>query len=524
MKKTRFFMVALLCLCSMAIGFMGCSGDDDNITVPDLGVPPYQSVSGKYDVTSSGSPYESIELGGSGNYIVTLSSGGYSSGAPFVLLPGHSSAGFFGCPEASTRATQYGNLVYGTFIGLGDGRYQLEDFGIITLRTDANGQVTGIEVESSRYGDASLNVSKEDEVANDDMTNALCRTWRVQRVRRIITDLSTGEKHEETILPGKNPDLGEEILFSRAGTYLVCYGDNTLEMAEWRWRDQADGSFYYAWDGEWYQDAYATITFTSSTTALVYDAFEDMGNYEESYTELVTDEILDEPGDDPQEPVQPAVDSPLNRVFGDRRIRMLDDDLYTYEDGFLSSIGYDYGSTTIFHYNYVVGAGGPDVYTMDDGGMEQSATLCENGFVASVHHEEYDCITTFEYDAEGHVIHISDGREEREHELTWQDGDLVRVAWWRYSEDPSEARVFSYTYSDQPANGIMRFYDDYNMDIDVVEEFYYAGLLGIPSKHLIETETDDDGEVTRYVWTDHDLTKLHEDGRAYVDCTFSFYE
>ena len=79
MKKMNFFVMALLCLCSLAIGFTSCSDDDNSVTPPDLGTPPFEAVSGKYDVTSTGSPYESIELTASGNYIVVLDNGGYSS-------------------------------------------------------------------------------------------------------------------------------------------------------------------------------------------------------------------------------------------------------------------------------------------------------------------------------------------------------------------------------------------------------------------------------------------------------------
>ena len=73
MKKTFFgWMAFLFCV---AIGFTACS-DDENGTI-DLGTPPFESISGLYTVTSSGSPYESIELGASGNYIVVLDNGGY---------------------------------------------------------------------------------------------------------------------------------------------------------------------------------------------------------------------------------------------------------------------------------------------------------------------------------------------------------------------------------------------------------------------------------------------------------------
>ncbi len=241
----------------------------------------------------------------------------------------------------------------------------------------------------------------------------------------------------------------------------------------------------------------------------------------------------DDPDDpeNPNDPDEPAASSPIARVFGDRPLKTLHDEEFVYEGGFLTTIiEHDiYNVTpapddfTYFHYNT---EGTPDVYTADEDGMKQTATLNEQGFVASVHHEVYDCITTFTYDAEGHITHISDGREEREHELTWEDGDLVRVAWWRYSEDPSEAHVYTYTYSDEPTNGIMRFYNDYNMDLDVVEQFYYAGLMGIPPLHLIATETDRDGNVTHYLWTENSQYKYEGefDPNAEPDITFSFYE
>ena len=62
---------------------------------------------------------------------------------------------------AQTRATQDGYFVYGTFSSLGNGRYQLEDFGTITLTTGTDGQVSGITVDSDRYGSATVTVQKD---------------------------------------------------------------------------------------------------------------------------------------------------------------------------------------------------------------------------------------------------------------------------------------------------------------------------------------------------------------------------
>lgn len=133
MKKMNFFVMLFLCLCTMTIGFAACSDDDNNPTAPNLGTPPYEAVSGKYNVTTPDSPYESIELGASGNYIVTLSGGSYALSAQTAMQPGRSGNRLLANRTAQTRATQYGNLVYGTYTDLGNGRYQLEDFGTITL-------------------------------------------------------------------------------------------------------------------------------------------------------------------------------------------------------------------------------------------------------------------------------------------------------------------------------------------------------------------------------------------------------
>ena len=76
MKKIKLLVIAAALMLTAA-GFTACSDDNEggigNINLP---TPQYEQVSGKYEITSAGSPYESIELSASGNYIVTLSNGG----------------------------------------------------------------------------------------------------------------------------------------------------------------------------------------------------------------------------------------------------------------------------------------------------------------------------------------------------------------------------------------------------------------------------------------------------------------
>ena len=49
--------------------FFSCNDDNEEV-VGNLNPPQYESVSGKYEITDSSSPYASIELGASGDYIV----------------------------------------------------------------------------------------------------------------------------------------------------------------------------------------------------------------------------------------------------------------------------------------------------------------------------------------------------------------------------------------------------------------------------------------------------------------------
>lgn len=79
MKKIKLLAMAVAMMFT-ATCFTACGSDDDGEGIGniDLPTPQYEQVSGKYEITQAGSPYESIELGASGNYVVTRGYGGYS--------------------------------------------------------------------------------------------------------------------------------------------------------------------------------------------------------------------------------------------------------------------------------------------------------------------------------------------------------------------------------------------------------------------------------------------------------------
>lgn len=285
MKKFSFLsLVVALALTAMSL--VSC-GDDEGSGVGNISLPTpqYESVSGKYELTSAESPYESIELGASGSYIVTRSYGSYrapsaSDGKTYrPMIAGRGTA----------RSTEDGGIIYGTFTSKGVDEYVLDGFGTIKLDSDGGG-VTDIEVTVNGTT-TTYAVEKAPVMGSDKITNALCRTWKVEKVRDVYLDKTTGEKTDVTVTPDSpgefGNDMGREVMFSKSGTYLISRLGGTLDMAEWKWKDRSKGTMYYAWDGEWTGD-YATIAFEGNR-AVVHDKWEDEEGRDESWTYLVSD-------------------------------------------------------------------------------------------------------------------------------------------------------------------------------------------------------------------------------------------
>lgn len=523
MKKLNLFFMAMTML-FMAASLTACSDDDNNGGGADLPTPQYEQVSGKYAITSEGSPYESIELSASGNYIVTLNySGGYyaadNTSANRISTNHHKSLLSGG---AQTRATQDGNVIYGTFTSLGENEYALEGFG--TIKLDYTGSdVTGIEVTTQGGQTTQYTAEKQPVMGDDNMTSSLCRTWKIEKIHDVYYDKETGKTDDVTVTP-ENPgetgyDMPIEVMWSKSGTYLVSYRDGSIGIAEWKWKDRGAGQLYYAWDGEWTGD-YATITFDRNR-AVIHDKWEDEYGRDESWTYLVAVDAPETPGTD-----LPEGQSPLANVFTGKLLKQMGDDQFIYENGYLTQITND-KETITFNYNYATGADGPDVYvTMrGDGDDDFAITLNEQGFAEKIVQTSYDqygenvYTKTLEYDADGHLTAMNDDRNGRLYDMTWTDGDLTKVHWL---SDSGSEHTYTYTYGDQAnTNCLLFYYKVYSVDIDEVQCLYYAGLLGKAPKHLPELETSDSGSTTTFTWTDNSLTV---DGDDYHPTEFSFYE
>ncbi len=73
-KNVLWLLLTVLAVASLT----SCGSDGDgSVVIPPSNPPKFESVSGKYEISDNTSPYESVELGASGDYVVTKR--GYTS-------------------------------------------------------------------------------------------------------------------------------------------------------------------------------------------------------------------------------------------------------------------------------------------------------------------------------------------------------------------------------------------------------------------------------------------------------------
>ena len=289
MKKKNIWMMALMFFA--AIGFTACGDDEEGL--PPIN-PVFQAVSGKYTVTNYGSPYESIELTVSGNYIITTDGSlSYAAAAPQAEeTPRHTSFLYNPAAKIETRGTNYNGIIYGRYTELGGNRFALEGFGTLEIVYGEDGtQVIGFELEPDGEGPVSLTVSKETTMPDSDATSKLCRTWRVDWMRYVYSE-DGHQLADFTVSADNYQDFDDEleafateVLFSQSGTYMIYYTDGTIGISSWKWKNEADLTLYYAWDNNWYEEDFVTVSF-SGNTVTIYEVYEDYGEKEETYTHL----------------------------------------------------------------------------------------------------------------------------------------------------------------------------------------------------------------------------------------------
>lgn len=211
---------------------------------------------------------------------------------------------------------------------------------------------------------------------------------------------------------------------------------------------------------------------------------------DESISMAITQSATDDgEGDDDEGNVStPVTGSPLAFVFKNYLIKDFDGNLFTYKDGYAVKITGNEGYCTLSYDGLTVKAesnafGKTNVWDMqrtnDNFNFVTSIKMYEDG--------EYDHSFTLEYNNEGYLVKMVEnlGDEDTDvTEITWVNGDVTKVV----TTSPESVDVVEFEYYDiENVAGFMSYDNQLCVDLDEVEVFYYCGLIGLPTAHLVKS-------------------------------------
>ena len=287
-------MAGMLVVAAAMTTFTSCSKDDDegngegNGGPTTLTTPKFESVSACYEITSSNSNLKSIELTASGNYIIVKKSA-YSR-------PAYSFSDFLTVTdEGDTRSTEYGNIIQGKFTKISDTEFELEGFGRIVIKGGTS-SATSLEITPTGGQAYTLTAVEKTQNPDSEKTTWLCRTWafyafkmkmvmkqdgksctvidgkyKMTDEEKFRKDIVAGMKRAyQTFYPQEYSQMKEQadraaeeaaknitfdtegrpeqVIFTKAGTYMVTYKGDRLGISTWSWQDEAKGLMNYSWD------------------------------------------------------------------------------------------------------------------------------------------------------------------------------------------------------------------------------------------------------------------------------------
>lgn len=272
MRFTKIMGLAVL-VAAAGMAFTSCSKDDD-LTQEELKLPKFEEYAAKYDITSANSDVRSIELTSAGNYVILLNGSAYNAPAK---KEGKRTLAARVSRMLTTRA--YSEIIEGKYKVVSENVYELEGYGKVTIEKEGN-TAAAITVEYSDGTEKTLTAAVSNQLPSSMMTNNLCRTWYSEKValrltidgkeyfnkERDIKDINKlfrelydkmvdldwddeddfeDDGYEDAFEPSDTP---EQVIFSKAGTYMVKYQDSSLALATWSWKDQDAGLIRYSWD------------------------------------------------------------------------------------------------------------------------------------------------------------------------------------------------------------------------------------------------------------------------------------
>ena len=267
MKKNALIALSMIMLSVFSMTFTACGNDDDD-DAPVIVTPKYAEDAALYQICGK-SDITSIEFTESGMYVITKK--GKSAAKGFGKF-------FKGKSYRSITRSEDDDYEYihGKYTKNGD-VYTLEGFGTITVvkKEDVN---VSLQIQQTGKKAYTLSAQPTEKIEKSDISTKLCRTWKFERSSLLCTKndsviLDKTYAKNSTLLEaidtiygenGGKPDTysdAKEMIFTLSGTYIVKYGDGTLAVAQWKWKNEKEGTFYYAWEGIWEEDNVLKLSF-----------------------------------------------------------------------------------------------------------------------------------------------------------------------------------------------------------------------------------------------------------------------
>lgn len=202
------------------------------------------------------SDYESFEFNDTGDYIVV-----YNTSSTTMVS---AQSGVFTAPKSVTRSDDGGDSVLlGEYESDGDYAINMIGFGRLELTSVESENVSFSLTLEGESETVSYSANIASVVASSDNTTLLCRKWDLISYTEDGVDIGFDEGD------------AENVLFSKAGTYLIEYRDGDTGLAQWKWKSESDKTIYYTWDGDWRENSYVTLTTLNSSKLVVEETYED---------------------------------------------------------------------------------------------------------------------------------------------------------------------------------------------------------------------------------------------------------
>ncbi|MDR2064282.1 MAG: hypothetical protein LBP85_01025 [Prevotellaceae bacterium] len=262
MNKKVKILTALMSLFA-AVATISCSSNNNNDNInTDI-------INAKWIITTPDSDYASFEFTSYGHYIVientpaaTTESSSAGKLKSSFLQKGVLVAMNTAATASSEQESNLSPIHHGTYTKNGD-VITLTGFGVLTIISITAEQFTFsfTLTENGETGEYTANTSAPP-ISESERTKLMCRAWTVKDITIDEDAMSEDDKEHyfnkygpawtDSLIQGgiDKGILNATALFSRAGTYLVLYAkeDSEAGLAEWKWVNSEEKSFYYSWN------------------------------------------------------------------------------------------------------------------------------------------------------------------------------------------------------------------------------------------------------------------------------------